>query len=174
MEILSEIRRSWRGEMTRTSNERHSACCELVSMVQRISMQAGAGLADRPKVLRRKHTVSCKLLIPNTFTACGEGGNYCSSKCYLQVKLAIILHEHGVKAVLTSLIDLTVGEEKYASLLRSNLTLALETYEKRYNQCAGCVADRPIDANGNHRMGDGEYEDLMRCQKDKYDTRETE
>ncbi|MGZ5225338.1 MAG: hypothetical protein ACXWCS_14325, partial [Burkholderiales bacterium] len=36
------------------------------------------------------------------------------------------------------------------------------------NQCDGCRAGRPIDANGNHRMGDGEYGDLMHCQREKY------
>jgi RecA/RadA recombinase len=31
--------------------------------------------------------------------------------------------------------------------------------------CDGCQAGRPVDKNGNHRMGDGEYPDLMGCQK---------
>jgi len=37
------------------------------------------------------------------------------------------------------------------------------------NQCDGCRAGRPVDANGNHRMGDGEYGDLMHCQREKYE-----
>ena len=37
------------------------------------------------------------------------------------------------------------------------------------NQCDGCQAGRPVDANGNHRMGDGEYGDLMHCQREKYE-----
>jgi len=37
------------------------------------------------------------------------------------------------------------------------------------NQCDGCHAGIPVDANGNHRMGaEGKYPDLMKCQADKY------
>jgi hypothetical protein len=36
------------------------------------------------------------------------------------------------------------------------------------NQCDGCQAGRPFDKNGNHRMGDGTYPDLMRCQRYRY------
>ena len=37
------------------------------------------------------------------------------------------------------------------------------------NQCDGCRAGRPLDKNGNHVMGDGEYPDLMACQKSRYE-----
>lgn len=37
------------------------------------------------------------------------------------------------------------------------------------NQCDGCAAGIPIDANGNHAMGaPGKYRDLMACQASKY------
>lgn len=36
------------------------------------------------------------------------------------------------------------------------------------NQCDGCLDGRPVDANGNHRMGNGAYSDLMVCQRDSY------
>lgn len=36
------------------------------------------------------------------------------------------------------------------------------------NQCDGCQAGRPVDGNGNHRMGDGDYPDLMTCQRYRY------
>jgi len=37
------------------------------------------------------------------------------------------------------------------------------------NQCDGCHAGIPVDANGNHRMGKpGGYADLMKCQADRY------
>ena len=38
---------------------------------------------------------------------------------------------------------------------------------KTKNQCAGCLAGRPLDENGNHRMGDGIYTDLMWCERSK-------
>lgn len=36
------------------------------------------------------------------------------------------------------------------------------------NQCDGCRAGRPIDKNGNHRMGDGDYPNLQACQRHLY------
>lgn len=37
------------------------------------------------------------------------------------------------------------------------------------NQCDGCQAGIPVDANGNHRMGKaGGYPDLMGCEKGRY------
>lgn len=37
------------------------------------------------------------------------------------------------------------------------------------NNCDGCLANKPIDNNGNHRMGnEDEYPDYMSCQKSKY------
>lgn len=41
--------------------------------------------------------------------------------------------------------------------------------EKVENQCDGCVAGIPVDANGLHRMGSGEYPDYMACQRGLYD-----
>jgi hypothetical protein len=37
------------------------------------------------------------------------------------------------------------------------------------NQCDGCIAGKPLDENGNHRMGEGAYPDLMGCQKYRYE-----
>lgn len=37
------------------------------------------------------------------------------------------------------------------------------------NQCDGCRSGRPLDENGNHVMGDGPYDDLMACQRSKYE-----
>lgn len=37
-----------------------------------------------------------------------------------------------------------------------------------WNQCDGCRAGRPVNAQGHHVMGDGEYADLMACQREKY------
>jgi hypothetical protein len=40
---------------------------------------------------------------------------------------------------------------------------------KSINQCDGCRAGKPVDANGNHRMGEpGKYSDLMSCTADRY------
>lgn len=37
------------------------------------------------------------------------------------------------------------------------------------NQCDGCKAGKPVDENGNHRMGkEGGYADLMKCEAGKY------
>lgn len=36
------------------------------------------------------------------------------------------------------------------------------------NQCDGCRAGRPVDKNGNHRMGDGDYPNLQACQRHLY------
>lgn len=37
------------------------------------------------------------------------------------------------------------------------------------NNCDGCLANKPIDNNGNHRMGnEDKYPDYMSCQKSKY------
>jgi len=36
------------------------------------------------------------------------------------------------------------------------------------NQCDGCAAGKPLDENGNHRMGSGNYPDLMACQRERY------
>lgn len=37
------------------------------------------------------------------------------------------------------------------------------------NQCDGCRAGKPLDENGNHRMGEeGKYPDLMGCQAYRY------
>ena len=41
---------------------------------------------------------------------------------------------------------------------------------KPRNQCDGCQDGRPVDARGNHTMGDGAYSDKMACQKDKYNS----
>lgn len=44
--------------------------------------------------------MSCHLVIPNTFIACGEGDNYCSDECMLRAALvpfAKAAEDHGVR-----------------------------------------------------------------------------
>lgn len=66
--------------------------------------------------------------------------------------------------------------EEAEALLKSLLTdswnpgcwkLVEQSPEER-NQCDGCRAGKPLDSNGNHRMGEGSYPDLMGCQAEKY------
>src|SRR5688500_3641501 len=39
------------------------------------------------------------------------------------------------------------------------------------NSCDGCIAGRPVDEKGRHRMDDGgTYPDFMSCQRHRYET----
>lgn len=56
-------------------------------------------------------------------------------------------------------------EDRLAATEELRALLAAPAVER--NQCDGCQAGRPVE-NGNHRMGDGAYPDLMGCTANLY------
>jgi len=60
------------------SNEEYQNILNLFALHNKIQSGDTDGL---PEMISKQLNPNCKLIIPNTFIACGEGGNYCSDGC---------------------------------------------------------------------------------------------